>query len=351
MGDAYLTLRDMHSLRRVSSLVVSFAVAALLAACDQRPATSFQTAQGGAAETPLAPIKLQLNWVAEPEFGGFFCAREKALYQGEGLDVDIVQGGPSVPAPQLVASGKVDLAIVSGTQVLELNEQGGDLVAIFAVYQHSPMGIMVHASSPHETLMQLWESDSVLSIEDGLADYQWLNRRFPGGKRRTVPYTANLAQFAQDPALASQCFVFSEPVSLELKGVKTRVFMMNESGFDPYNTVVVARRGYLEQNRDICAKFVRATALGWRAYLNDPKPTNQAMARLNPAMTLEAMDLACTAQLALIADDEAKRLGLGGMRYQRWDELANQMLEMGRIKKKPDPQTVYLWNAEAGTAR
>jgi hypothetical protein len=86
-----------------------------------------EVAQGGSTTPKLEKVKLQLNWVAEPEFGGFYAAQDKALFQNEGIEVEIVQGGPGVPAPQLAASGKVDFAIVAAPQVVELAEQGGDL--------------------------------------------------------------------------------------------------------------------------------------------------------------------------------------------------------------------------------
>ncbi len=337
--------------RSLSALLFA-AFIALVPACDQRSDTSVPADATAAAQKPsLRPIKLQLNWVAEPEFGGFYAAQERGLFESEGIAMEMVQGGPDVPTAQLVASGKVDFAIVAGTQAIELNEQGGDLVAIYAVFQSNPMGVMVHESSPYQSLMALWESDSTLSIQDGLADFKWLNARFPGGKRKIVPYTSNLAQFAAQPTLASQCFVPSEPVALELQGIKTRVFLMNEAGFDPYNCVVVTTRGFLKENGDLCRRFVRASAAGWRAYLNDAGPTNQAMARLNPAMKIEAMDRGAVIQRPLIENDETKRIGLGGMRYARWEEMVNQSVELALIKKKPDPQSLFFWDTEAGSAR
>lgn len=347
----------MSHLNHILCRAAAAATTLILAACDGEPSSPrlYDAAQGGAASHEFVKLKLQLNWVAEPEFGGFYAAQQRALYQAEGLEVELAQGGPDVPAAQLVATGKVDLAVVAGTQLLEVNdkiaEEGDRLVALYAVYQHNPMGVMVHASSPHQTLMQLWESESTLAIQEGLADYEWLNKRFPGGKRRIVPYNGNLAQFAADPALASQCFAPSEPVALGLQGVATRVFMMGESGFDPYNTVVVATRAFAEKNRDACARFVRATALGWRSYINEPHPFNETMARLNPAMTVEAMDRGADVQRKLVEDDETKRVGLGGMRYARWEEIVNQMAEIGRIARKPDPASVFIWDTEAGTAR
>ncbi|MFZ9881509.1 MAG: ABC transporter substrate-binding protein [Phycisphaerales bacterium] len=328
------------------------ALSALLAACSGNdPGASIDSAQGGAATPALTKVKLQLNWVAEPEFGGFYAAEQKALFQAEGLEVELVQGGPGVPAPQLAASGKVEFAIVSGPQVVELAEQGGDLIALFAVYQHNPMGVMVHQSSPYQSLAELWQSESTVSVEQGLAEFAWLSKQYPEGKLRIVPYTSNLAGFAADAKLAQQCFITSEPVSLELQGVKTRLFMFGESGFDPYNAVVATTRQYYEANKATCAALVRACAAGWRAYLDDPKPFNETMSRLNAAMSIEAMNMGAEKQRALIENEETKRLGLGGMRMQRWQLVVEQLSDIGRIKSRPDATRLFVWDTEAGTAR
>ena len=343
---------------RILAILVSLAIPAVLGACERQPAAPSggqqPTAPSGGAEAPAAAttsVRLQLNWVAEPEFGGFFAARDQGIYKAEGLEVEVLQGSADIPAPQLVASGKVEFATIAATQLLELNAQGGELIALFAVYQTNPMGIMVHESTPYMSLTDAWQSDTTFAIGEGLADYDWLRKQYPNGARKIVPYTGNNAQFAATPALASQCFAPSEPTALATQGVKTRVFMIADSGFNPYNTVLVTTRAYFDRNRELCARMVKATALGWRAYLNDPKPTNLTMARMNPAMSPEMMAKVCDVQLPLIVTEDTKRLGLGGMLYSRWEELVNQLAEIGKLRKKPDPQTLFFWDPTADTAR
>jgi len=333
---------------------------ALLAACDGGAPTpgAAEAGAGGASATDgdataaSFPMTLQLNWVAEPEFGGFFAAADLRLFAKEGLDLKVVQGSADAPAPQLVASGKVELAVVAATQLVELNDAGGDLVALYAVFQTNPMGVMVHEASPYQTLSALWESpDATLAIQDGLADFAYLSKAFPGGKLRIVPYTGSLGQFAVDPKLASQCFIPSEPAALELRGVKTRVFQIAEAGFNPYNAVVATTRSFLAKHPKECAAFVRASAAGWRAYLDNPAPFNATMATLNPAMSLEAMALCAEDQKSLIENDETRRIGLGGMRLPRWEETVKQLVELGRVKKAADAATLFSWDMSADTAR
>jgi len=294
-----------------------------------------------------ARLRLQLNWVAEPEFGGFFAAEQRGLFAKEGIDVELIQGGAGIPAAQLVASGKVDFAVVAANQMLELNEKGGDLVALFASFQGNPMGVMVHESSPWQSLEELWMSEATISFEEGLADFAWLSKRYPGGKRKIVPYSSNLALFAADPALASQCFFTSEPVSLELQGTKTRVFMIGESGYDPYNVIVCARRDFVEGNADACRALSRALAAGWRAYLDEPGPVNDVMTAMNPAMSRAAMDRAEEVQRGLVENADTARLGIGCMTAARWAETIGQLREVGRLAGTPDPAAQFVWGPAA----
>lgn len=306
---------------------------------------------GDGSSNPPPRVRLQLNWTAEPEFGGFFAARERGLFAREGLDVELVQGGPGIPVAQLAASGKVEFAVVAANQLLELNAQGGDLVALFAVFQGNPMGVMVHENSPYRTLEELWQSDATISLEEGLADFSWLNSVYQGGKHRVVPYSANLAQFAADATMAQQCFFTSEPVSLLLKGTKTRVFMVSESGFDPYNAIVVTTRAHLAADEASCRSMVRACANGWRSYLDDQDAIQVVMAKENRSMSREAMDRSAAIQRSLIETAETKQLGLGCMTTEHWRLTIEQLVRIGRLQKRIEAESVFVWDSSAGTAR
>src|SRR4051794_1464654 len=87
---------------------IAVALAALLAACS--PAK--QDTSKSAAGQPTV-IRFATDWRAEAEHGGFYEALAKGEYAKRGLDVKIVQGGPGVNVPQLLAAGSVDMGIGS----------------------------------------------------------------------------------------------------------------------------------------------------------------------------------------------------------------------------------------------
>ena len=119
----------------------------LLAACSGEQGTP----------STLHKTALQLNWVPEPEFGGYYAAQERGAFGAEGLEVVIRPGGAQSPVEQMVAAGQVEFGITSADSLLMARDRGADLVAIYAAYQSFPEGIMVHASRGLKTMAEVFQ--------------------------------------------------------------------------------------------------------------------------------------------------------------------------------------------------
>jgi len=343
--------------RSIRALLPALAATAagVLAACDGKPAAPAPAAGSSAASTPAgAPaatdarrtlLHLQLNWVPEPEFGGFFAAQQDGLFAKEGLEVELIKGGSGTPTAQMAAGGKVEFAITSADQVLTLNEKGGDLVAVFSVFQQSPMGVMVKADSKFNSIEDLWKSDSTVAMEAGLPYLKFLNRKYPGSKVKIVPTGTGLAAFERGAVQGQQCFISAEPVQMELKKVPVRVFSLAVSGYDPYVELVVTKRSWLEAHRAEAAKFVNALREGWIRYQAEPAKYNPGIAKLNPAMSLEAMDMAARKQHDMVMLPGSAPADVGTMTAERWKTLSTHLVELGSIKEAPKSPEAVFWNA------
>jgi NitT/TauT family transport system substrate-binding protein len=120
-----------------------------------------------------AKIKLALDWKPEPEFGGFYAAP----YTQHGLDVEILPGGAGTPTVQMVGAGSVDFGIVSGDEVVLARSHGNDVVALFAVFQNNPAGIMAHASRNLTNIGDVLK-EGTLAIQSGLPFARLLARKY-----------------------------------------------------------------------------------------------------------------------------------------------------------------------------
>lgn len=295
---------------------------------------------GAADETAGArtDVKLQLNWVPEPEFGGFYAAAHSGLYDQAGLDVDIVAGSAGIQTWKMVATGKVPFAIASAGEVIRARLQDADVVAVLAVYQTNPQALMVHESSGVGSLEEIFTSGKIerVAMEAGLPYVRHLEQRYDLSKVSLVQHSGNLSLFLQDPKMAQQCFIFSEPVSAKEKDVAVKAFSIAESGFNPYLAVVITSEAFLAKEPETVARFVRASRAGWQAYLDDPGPTNQHMTGLNPNMTLSAMNTAAALQAPYIVGEPGQAQALGAMSEERWRALAGQLHGLGEIERVPD---------------
>jgi NitT/TauT family transport system substrate-binding protein len=222
-----------------------------------------------------------------------------------------------------------------------LRAKGADIVAVFATYQTSPQAIMVRADRAVDGIPALLAQGGTLIAQPGLAYLEHLRRAYGLGRTRVVPYGSGaMAQFL-DPKrgdVAMQCFVFAEPIAARARGVEPKVFLIADTGFDPYAAVIVVRGDWLRANRELVGRFVGALRDGWTRYLRDPGPTNAVMARLNTAMDPATFAAAARAQEPLIAGGDAASRGLGTMSEARWAKLAGQLLELG-VVDRPVPAT------------
>jgi len=132
-----------------------FTVAALaLAACAGSPDSS--DTGGGDDFEPLTSIKLQLQWLPQAQFAGYYVAQEKGFFEEEGFDdVEIIPSGGDIVPQDALVDGDVDFAIAWVPKVLgTLEATGVELTDIAQVFQKSG------------TLQVSWKGDGITSVAD-----------------------------------------------------------------------------------------------------------------------------------------------------------------------------------------
>lgn len=100
----------------------------------------FALAAAGSAQAEDS-VKLQLKWVTQAQFAGYYVAQEKGYYKDEGLDVTILPGGPDIAPEQVIAGGGADVIVDWMPAALAAREKGLGLVNIAQPFKHS--GLML----------------------------------------------------------------------------------------------------------------------------------------------------------------------------------------------------------------
>jgi NitT/TauT family transport system substrate-binding protein len=295
------------------------------------PPAAAPTAGIVGASSKLDAVKLALNWYPEAEHGGFYAALRQGFYREAGLDIEIVKGGPNAPVIPLVARGNIAFGVANADGLLLGRAQDAPVVALMAPLQTSPRSIMVHESSGIENFTDL-KKLGTLAVSDSQPFFRFLSKRISLEGVNIVPYQGNVAMFLVKRDFGQQAYVFSEPFTAKQEGGDPRSLLVADLGFNPYTSVLFTRETLLRDHADVARAMVAASIRGWEHYLAEPAETNQYIHEVNPEMGLEALAFGVEALAPLVRNKEADAVGIGHMSAERWQTLADQLVEIGSLE-------------------
>ncbi|MFM8816089.1 MAG: ABC transporter substrate-binding protein, partial [Actinomycetes bacterium] len=116
--------------------VAGFAALSLIVAACGGSSDGESSAEPAACET-TTPVKLQLQWVTQAQFAGYFAAQDQGFYAAQCLDVTIVEGGVDIVPQQQLADGAVDFALSWVPKALASREAGANITNIAQIFQRS----------------------------------------------------------------------------------------------------------------------------------------------------------------------------------------------------------------------
>ncbi|MEX1042884.1 MAG: ABC transporter substrate-binding protein [Pirellulaceae bacterium] len=280
----------------------------------------------------LRKIRLALNWYPEAEHGGFYAAQLAGFFEEEGLDVEIIPGGPGVPVIQQVAGGSIQFGVAEADQIPLGRAQDAGVVALMTPLKHSPRCVMVHEESGITRLEDLKGVTLAMNPGRGFSDF--MTHHLPLEDVRIVPYSGNVGPFLRDKKFATQAYEFSEPHVAAERGASPVTLPVRDIGYDPYTSLLFTSDRLLTEDRELATAMTRACLKGWQHYLEDPTETNAHLETLNSEMTPEALAFGVEAIRPLCEFGEER---YGQMTLDRWKTLCAQLEEVkllapGRVK-------------------
>jgi NitT/TauT family transport system substrate-binding protein len=123
-----------HSTRLSLGIGATAAAAALVLSGCSSSGTPSESSSGDGA---LTPVTLQLQWVAQAQFAGYYAAVAEGYYEDEGLDVTIQEAGTDTVPIDVLAAGDADYAISWVPKVLGSIEQGTNVTDVAQIFERS----------------------------------------------------------------------------------------------------------------------------------------------------------------------------------------------------------------------
>ncbi|CAM3610055.1 ABC transporter substrate-binding protein [Occultella aeris] len=145
----------MRHSRRLAIGASAIAAALLLAACtvdDGGDDGTGSGATGGGDDGELTEVRLQLQWLTQGQFAGYFAAQDQGYFADEGLEVEIVESGGDIVPQDALVNGDVDYAIAWVPKVLGSIEQGANITNIAQIFERSGTLQVSMADSGIETI-------------------------------------------------------------------------------------------------------------------------------------------------------------------------------------------------------
>jgi NitT/TauT family transport system substrate-binding protein len=255
---------------------------ATTAPSEAAPSSSAAPSESAAASQPaeLTKVRLQLKWVAQAQFAGYYAAIDQGYYQANGLDVQILLGGPDIDPVRVVASDGAEFGTTWVPAMLAAREGGADVVDISQVFQRSG------------TLEVSFKDKNITKPEDlqGKKVGSWLGGNEPElfaalnkvninpddkSQVEIIKQDFDMSGLLGGSLDAAQAMTYNEFAQvLEAKNPATgnlyqasdlNVISFNDVGTGMLQDAIFARESYLAKpgNEDLAAKFLAASLKGW----------------------------------------------------------------------------------------
>jgi NitT/TauT family transport system substrate-binding protein len=292
----------------------------------------------------LDKVSFGTNWVAEAEHGGFYQAVADGTYKKYGLDVTIVPGGPQVNNRMLLLAAKIDFVMSANSlQGFDAVAQNIPTIVVAASFQKDPQVLLAHPGAA-EKFEDLKKLTLLVSSEGVQTYYKWMQAEFGFTENQVKPYTFNPQPFLVDKNSAMQGYVTSEPFAVEKAGVRPKIFLLADQGFNTYSTLIEARRETVEKRPDLVQRFVDASAIGWYNYLyGDNKAANELIRKHNPEMSQELIDYSIgkMKDYGIVDSGDSLKDGIGAMSDARMASFFDKMVKAGVVKPNVDFRKSY----------
>ncbi|EXL01298.1 ABC transporter substrate-binding protein [Aquamicrobium defluvii] len=297
-------------------------------------AMSLAAAQAMAADK----VVLQLKWVAQGQFAGYFVAKEQGFYEEEGLDVEIKNGGPDIAPEQVIAGGGADVIVTWMAAGLAARDKGVKLVNIAQPYAKSGLQLICPKDGPVQT-----EADfkghtlGVWFFGNEYPFYAWMNKLGLPTEGGPDGVTVLKQSFDVQPLIQKQADCISvmtyneywQAIDAGFKPEDLVVFNYTELGNDLLEDGLYVIEDNLKDPafEDKMVRFVRASMKGWKYAVDNPEEAAEAV--------MEAGGQDENHQQRMVGE-VAKLIGDGKLDPVVYERTAKALLDQKIITKEPE---------------
>jgi len=214
---------------------------------------------------PLEKVSLQLQWVDQFQFAGYYMAIEKGYYEKKGLEVELLKYDNSVNTTDNVLSKKATYGIGRSNLIIERSE-GKKLVLLAAIFQSSPSVLIATKESGIQSVKD-FRGKNIMTTHNVLetASIQAMINHFGMNidDMNPIPHSADIKDLVTQKTDLMTSYLSNEPFRLNEMGIEYRVFDPKDSGFDFYSDILFTSEEEIKSHRQRTIDFTKASIQGW----------------------------------------------------------------------------------------
>jgi NitT/TauT family transport system substrate-binding protein len=318
---------------------------------------------GGGEPAELQPVTVQLKWVTQAQFAGYYAALEEGYYEEEGLDVTIRPGGPDIVPEQVVLGGQAEFGLNWLDNTLATRDQGGEIINIAQVFARSGMTEITWADSGLEEISDLagkkvgvWLGGNEHKLFAALTK----NDLDPQSDVEIVAQPFDMNLFLNREVDAAAAMTYNElaqvleqenPDTGELYTLEDlNVMLMSDLGTGALEDGVFVQSEWIEDegNQDIATRFLKASFKGWVFCRDNFEECLQHVLDNGPTLGEGHQRWQLNEINKLIWPNE---LGIGIMDPESWEITKQIAVDFGIVENEPDAEATYRTDlAEAAVA-
>jgi NitT/TauT family transport system substrate-binding protein len=236
------------------------------------------TANAQPRAAKLDKLTVQLKWVTQSQFAGYYAAVTKGYYKAFGLDVTLKVGGPSITPEQVVASGQAQIGIDWLPSLLATRDTGTNLVNIAQMFARAGMTEITWKDSGIDSIAAMrgktvgvWCCGNQFELYAALTKHGMDPAKQQGVKIFNQPFT--MTDFLARRIDAAAAMTYNELAQvLESKNPNTgklytladlNVFPLQKEGTSMLEDGLFADQSWVNGHRDVATRFIAASDRGW----------------------------------------------------------------------------------------
>jgi NitT/TauT family transport system substrate-binding protein len=244
------------------------------------------------ASGKLEKVTLQLKWLPQSQFMGYYVANAKGYFKNEGIDIEILPGGSDIIPEQQVYNGVADIGVTWVSSLLKYQEKGWEFSEVAQVFQKSALLLVSKSSNGIKTSKDL-KGKKVGSWFGGNEYELYALIESAGLKKESdlklVQQDYTMDQLKNNEIDAASAMIYNEYGLLLESGYdksKLAVIDMNDAGVAMLEDCLFVNSKWAAKNGDLLVRFLRASIKGWADACKDPEAAGKLVYDVDKSVSL-----------------------------------------------------------------